>query len=203
MKSSRNTESVSDASSNSRRRLLAGGVFAGITAPFIPIKWTQPVVKAVLLPAHAQTSPSAPVQTSVSGPEQPPCLSTDVIPGVTLRCGAEEFCVAYQYELQDGCLVREEIGCGTGLPGPGELRVEFLKLGVDSGDMVLFIRVFSASDRVVQICDPAVDPFFPLSGVPIRRPMVVSGADYAAAFSIGRTEDPPTVFVSDITVAPA
>lgn len=45
--------------SSSRRRLLRGGVIAGVALPFAPSRWSVPIVESVLLPAHAATSGSA------------------------------------------------------------------------------------------------------------------------------------------------
>ena len=50
-------------SSESRRKLLksiAAGSGAIVAGKSLPDKWTAPIVDAVLLPSHAQTSPSPP-----------------------------------------------------------------------------------------------------------------------------------------------
>lgn len=49
---------VSRSRSSSRRRMLKGGLIAGVALPFAPSRWSAPVVESVLLPAHADTSAS-------------------------------------------------------------------------------------------------------------------------------------------------
>ena len=51
-------ESTSNKMRKSRRRLIQGLVAGGVvvTAKSVPYKWSRPVVEAVMLPAHAQTS---------------------------------------------------------------------------------------------------------------------------------------------------
>lgn len=63
MTSKKKIQSMSDTPSTLRRRLLTGGVAAGLSMPLIPTSWNRPVVESVLLPAHAQTS----------GPSSGPC----------------------------------------------------------------------------------------------------------------------------------
>ncbi|MCK5360195.1 MAG: twin-arginine translocation signal domain-containing protein [Gammaproteobacteria bacterium] len=69
--------------SNTRRKALkaigAGGVIAGT----IPGSWTTPVVKSVLLPAHAQTSAPA---CSTSGPCQSG-MSVNILSAVVVGSG--------------------------------------------------------------------------------------------------------------------
>lgn len=45
---------------NQRRKALKAIGVGGVLAGTIPAIWTRPVVKAIILPAHAQTSPPAP-----------------------------------------------------------------------------------------------------------------------------------------------
>ena len=55
--------------SNSRRKALKAIGVGGVLAGTIPASWTKPVVKSVILPAHAQTSPAPPApDCSSSGP---------------------------------------------------------------------------------------------------------------------------------------
>lgn len=46
------------ARSSTRRRLIQGSVLAGSALPFLPGRWSHPIVQSVVLPAHAQTSPA-------------------------------------------------------------------------------------------------------------------------------------------------
>ena len=64
-------------SDKSRRKLLksiAAGSGAIVTGKSLPESWSRPVVDAVMLPVHAQTSPACPTPRSLS------------IPGVTNLC---------------------------------------------------------------------------------------------------------------------
>ena len=49
-----------------RRQLLKLAGAAGVTTAILPTSWTKPVVKAVLTPAHAETSPKV-----IEGPPGP------------------------------------------------------------------------------------------------------------------------------------
>lgn len=63
-----------------RRDVLKGGIVVGGTAVAsalsLPKKWTRPLVEAVVVPAHAQTSPGAPTPaptpTGTMAPTAPP-----------------------------------------------------------------------------------------------------------------------------------
>lgn len=59
-----------------RRDVLKGGVVVGsaavASALTLPKKWTRPLVEAVIVPAHAQTSPGVPTPGPTSGPTMPP-----------------------------------------------------------------------------------------------------------------------------------
>ena len=62
-----------------RRDVLKGGVVVGgaavAAALSLPKKWTRPLVEAVIVPAHAQTSPGAPTPAPSSAPTFPPTSS--------------------------------------------------------------------------------------------------------------------------------
>ena len=55
-----------------RRDVLKGGVVVGgaavAAALTLPKKWTRPLVEAVVVPAHAQTSPGAPTPAPTPSP---------------------------------------------------------------------------------------------------------------------------------------
>ena len=59
-----------------RRKVLKGGVVVGgaavAAALTLPKKWTRPVVEAVVVPAHAQTSPPAPTPAPTPSPTAAP-----------------------------------------------------------------------------------------------------------------------------------
>ena len=62
-----------------RRRLLKQAIAGGIVgAVFLPERWVRPVVDAVIVPAHAQTSP-APTTTTAT-----PSTTTTVAPSTTV-----------------------------------------------------------------------------------------------------------------------
>jgi hypothetical protein len=62
-----------------RRDLLKGGVVVGgaavAAALSMPKKWTRPLVDAVIVPAHAQTSPGAPTPSPTNAPTRQPTPS--------------------------------------------------------------------------------------------------------------------------------
>lgn len=53
--------------SRTRRRVLARGVTAGATVSLLPSHWIRPVVESVMLPVHAQTSPSEDPSLDIDG----------------------------------------------------------------------------------------------------------------------------------------
>jgi hypothetical protein len=67
-----------------RRDVLKGGVVVGgaavAAALSMPKKWTRPLVEAVVVPAHAQTSPFAPTPAPTSAPTSPPTPSPTSAP---------------------------------------------------------------------------------------------------------------------------
>ena len=69
-----------------RREVLKGGVVVGgaavAAALSLPKKWTRPLVEAVIVPAHAQTSPGAPTP----GPTSQPTAQPTATGGSTPRC---------------------------------------------------------------------------------------------------------------------
>ena len=66
-------EKDTKSTSNSRRKALKAIGVGGVLAGTIPSSWTKPVVKSVILPAHAQTSqPEPPAPGCGSGG---PCTS--------------------------------------------------------------------------------------------------------------------------------
>lgn len=67
------------AKKQARRDVLKGGVVVGgaavAAALSMPKKWTRPLVEAVIVPAHAQTSPGAPTPAPTSAPTASPTPS--------------------------------------------------------------------------------------------------------------------------------
>ncbi len=49
-----------------RRRILKGTGVAGAAAILLPTSWTKPVLQAVVVPAHAQTTPGVTTTTGTT-----------------------------------------------------------------------------------------------------------------------------------------
>ena len=69
--SERDKKDPKDVEVEARRNVLKGGVVVGgaaVAAALAPKKWTRPLVEAVIVPAHAQTSPGAPTPSPTPSP---------------------------------------------------------------------------------------------------------------------------------------
>jgi len=70
--SKRDNRDSKDVEVEGRRNVLKGGVVvagAAVAAALtLPKKWTRPLVEAVVVPAHAQTSPGAPTPSPTPSP---------------------------------------------------------------------------------------------------------------------------------------
>ena len=124
----------SENQSKLRRRLLTGGVAAGVTAPFIPSSWTRPLVESVLLPAHAQTSP-----------DDEGCRD-DVFPGCEICCtagtGSQSTALV---RLVEDCIEVTSDDVPTFVEPPeGEIRVA-CTTSVDEGDIGVAVWVVGQS----------------------------------------------------------
>ena len=58
----------SPGASSTRRKLLKASGVAGIAAIVLPKSWTKPIMKAVVVPAHAQTTPVVTTTTTTVTP---------------------------------------------------------------------------------------------------------------------------------------
>ena len=65
MGKSDNSRNSRDANATRRTLLKATGV-AGLGAVLLPSSWTKPILKAVVVPAHAQTTPAATTTTNTT-----------------------------------------------------------------------------------------------------------------------------------------
>ena len=95
-------------SDQSRRKLLkslAAGSGAIIAGKSLPESWSKPIVKSVVLPAHAETSPAV--------AECPSVCADLTINGFTLTCG--DTAIPLEYLLYS--LVDDACGCAE-LRGP-------------------------------------------------------------------------------------
>lgn len=162
-------------SANTRRKTLRS------LALTLPAAWFAPTIQVVSLPVHAQTS----------------CLTTDTIMGRSFGCDdSGSSYTRYRFDLEDSCLVRQEITRrNRQLPNT-------IQIGFFSDDPLISVYVYTYdqnSNHVSQNCqEPAPDR----QSEEYSVPMVVSGVPYMATYTLGLAEDPPTVFVSDITIAP-
>lgn len=89
-----------------RRRMLKGLAAGGgalATTRLVPESWKRPVVESMVLPAHAQTSPT---QTGSS------CELSTVLPSTSIVCGVDVsdgwVVTRYTFAIIDGCLSYEE-----------------------------------------------------------------------------------------------
>jgi hypothetical protein len=77
--SKRDKSDAKDVKGEDRRNVLKGGVVVGgaavAAALTLPKKWTRPLVEAVVVPAHAQTSPGAPTPAPTGTPTNSPTPS--------------------------------------------------------------------------------------------------------------------------------
>ncbi|MDZ7842398.1 MAG: hypothetical protein U5R46_16485 [Gammaproteobacteria bacterium] len=171
-----------------RRAFLA----STMALPFVPATWTAPIVQSVLLPAHAQTSPS--------------CPASDVIPGREFTCEDSNTCVQFRYSLEEGCLVREDGSCTAPSPEASGVRMEFTNEEPAANFTNLLeieISTDSGNESTSIACDATgVDG---TESSEHQLGLDVEGVPYVATFIIGSRDEPDlvSVFVSDITVAPA
>ena len=70
---------------NQRRKALKTIGVTGVLAGTVPATWSTPVVKSVLLPAHAQTSEPQPCQ---AGDCSPLCMNVNLLSAVVETSGA-------------------------------------------------------------------------------------------------------------------
>jgi hypothetical protein len=70
--SKRDKRDSKDVEVEDRRNVLKGGIVVGgaavAAALTLPKKWSRPLVEAVVVPAHAQTSPGAPTPSPTPSP---------------------------------------------------------------------------------------------------------------------------------------
>lgn len=170
---------------NSRRIVLRNLAFT------LPAAWSAPVIQAVSLPAHAQTS----------------CAETDTILGRTFACDSSEICIQVSFSLNDGCLTRmggQKVCEGDEFPpAANEILVAFGFLTSIPGRMR--INIYGPDGQragVVQDCPPeeALEDFESTEGTPFT--IMVDGVEYSVDFAYGRTQSPPTIYFTDMLVTP-
>lgn len=180
-----------------RRKLLGlagGAALVGGT----PRKWSKPIVSAVVLPAHAQTS----ITDSAV-----PCTATTLsLPGFTLSCGDAMLFRVDHYVVDDSgecpviSLVRTTDG-GSGV-APGELVV-FPRVDVipNAGFLSIFVGNETTDGRArSQFCDRP----FPLPDSQIDLVLSITstgGVSYTVTCTLSAAAT--SVTVSDIVFTPA
>lgn len=125
--------SASEHPSSVRRRVLGSGLAAGVASLFLPRQWTQPVVKSVLLPAHAQVSPSG-CRVELPVGCEGDCSTSRLCRLVTFRC--EDNCVTFDVEqvecvFDPPSLSPEQILVECG-PEPDQLVSAVIRFAEDS-----------------------------------------------------------------------
>lgn len=175
-----------DQETKQRRRILTGGVAAGASTLLLPGQWTRPVVKGVLTPVHAQTTP----QQATPPQDAESCPNTDTIEGVSFGCDDDPVTFGFLYSLSNGCLTREPTTEET----PDSIVVDFQQT---VNGVLLNVIVGGSGFGTTLLCDTPSD-----ADTPWEEDFDVDGVPYRATFTVGRTQTPPTVFVSDILVAP-
>jgi hypothetical protein len=122
-----------------RRRVLEVSIGGIVTATLLPSKWIKPVVEAVVVPAHAQASPTKAIPTSPTpGTSPAPSdarLKRDVVKVDRLENGIGLY--RYRYIWSDqayvGVMAQEiaEIVPEAVVRGAdGYLRVDYARLGL-------------------------------------------------------------------------
>lgn len=156
----------------------------------LPAAWSAPLIQAVSLPAHGQTSPP-----EVSETDCPTTDDTDVIEGRSFACEDSITCTQFVYELEGGCLTRVERSCDS------DLSEELIEIRGGRDGLNAFITVRTAGGQVEERFRTCLDSVLGESD-PVSFQLMISGIPYTAEFTIGIEQDPATAFVSDIMVAP-
>jgi hypothetical protein len=160
---------------NTKRKLLLALSGASATAV-----WATPVVDAVVLPSHAETSPV--------------CETSFEIAAATYTCSSPSFYKIYTLSLDsDGCLVVvESSGADACDPAanlqPNEVALYFCPKGGGAGRMYCIVETSVASEDVRQSCGGS-DQALPIIGdSKTLGPLNISGTDYYISFTLSRTE---------------
>lgn len=130
--------SASEHPTSVRRRVLGSGLAAGVTSLFLPGQWTPPVVKSVLLPAHAQVSPSG-------------CM-VELPVGCEGNCSTSRLCRLVTFSCEDNCVAFDvqQVECDPPSPSPDQIVVE---CGPEPDQIVsAVIRFAEDSSRLANAC---------------------------------------------------
>ena len=86
-----NDDRRSRSADSTRRRILKGTGIAGAAAILLPTSWTKPVLQAVVVPAHAQTTPSVTTTTTTATTATTATATTATATTVTATTTTEEY----------------------------------------------------------------------------------------------------------------
>lgn len=178
--------------SSSRRRMFKRGLKVASVVPFLPSRWSQPLVQAVVLPAHAQTScPGATIQARTF------LCSEYSSPLVALKTAL------YTFSLVGGCLV---VSVDTSLSYD-----EVVSYSFDGSEIIVLFTAGCDPLCNVSITIYAKDFTYGgyvdcgsstagLSTIPQTIPMQIGAAKYEAMFSL--TGDVTRLGYTDFVVTP-
>lgn len=174
-------------STPARRRAVKTGLAAGVTSLLLPGEWSRPIVQAILLPAHAQTSPPT---------EPEPCEL--ILEGCTAQCqdtATSE--TRYTLAREDGCPVITNIETTSVPPGTNQILIlcQFEHDVLVSGLIALPGGIQHQTFGVWR-CGPDTAAF---TGDP-HPTMEIEGVPHTVQFTI--TVDPGLVTVSQVVVTP-
>lgn len=177
---------------NAVKTALAGGVIlAGTSAP---AQWATPLVRGVILPAHASTSSAAPISA--------PCSQITLQDRVVTCGGATlqliELCT---FSIVEGCLhvtVTEITDLDGFVPQPNQFLILITMIpGV--------VAVGAAGLTFNEVWQQSCDPITPdTSSSSKSETILVDGDEYQVEFTLTKTTtDPVSVSITNITVTPA
>jgi hypothetical protein len=132
-----NPEQGSGLANLGRRRVLKIATIGGVATLVLPDKWSKPVVKSVIVPAHAEASPHGPPVPKVVPPvESDIRLKEDIMPLLRLDNGIALYRYRYKWDPQlfVGVMAQEvaDVVPNAVLRGEdGYLRVDYGQLGLN------------------------------------------------------------------------
>lgn len=177
---------VSSSRSSARRRIVTGGVVAGTTSVLLPVQWLPPVVQAVILPAHAVTSPQACTPLTLNGC-QANCADDPKFVGTR-----------YTFEIVDGCIIATQEETTQGPQAEDQLRIICRVEGEVAKQLTLIVEVVGSPLAVgTQQCDNPASPH----EVPFALDLTVATLPFIATGTITVATD--EIVVSPIQVDPA
>jgi len=104
---------------NTQRRVLAGLLASGGIAAMLPASWTQPILRTVILPAHAQTTTGLPSPPPPEGETPVIARLNGVIDGdigteftvdASASSGPDDVLLTFNFSANDACSVISQNG---------------------------------------------------------------------------------------------